>query len=231
MRVCIISSNRPHRVQPMTKALGSLKAVWYVGEGQEADYTYVGADVRSGGTQAQARNRAMEDTFPEDDCLLLSDDLTAAPDWWSHDTQLRHRITLERAIWLLNMRTKHVSTPLRGVSAHDNTLFMAHEEVSEHCFILGDLMLISPTLLRFDEVMPIYSDLDFSLKVMTEYGSVARYNPVLPNFQHRDNLGGSQDIRTPELEVEMIRYLQERWPGLVAQNPQRPSNAVLLPKS
>lgn len=229
MHIAIISSNRPHRVEAMHKALGKHRPFWYVGEGQVEDYQYVGADVVGVGTQPEARNQAMADAFENHElCLLLSDDLTAAPDWWSHDTGLRHRITLDRAISLVINRTAGVDTVLRGISATDNSLFMAKEEVSERCFIIGDFMLIGETDLRFDVDMPIYSDLDFSMKVLQRYGRVARYNPVLANFQHRENLGGTQDIRTPELEVEMIRYLETRWPGLIAQNPARPGNATLV---
>ncbi len=229
--IAVISSGRPHRVEATNKWLGPLagEARWYVGDEDEMhDYAYVGADATPSGSQPEARNAALNYAFADGrPCVILADDLTGAPSWWSADTKILHKITIPRALQLINEHTSDVDTPLRGCSPHDSTRFMPKAPVSERAFIVADIMIVHPTDLRFDTNMPLYSDLDFSLQVLSAHSRVARYNPVLPNFTHRENLGGAQNYRSDILEREMVDYMLRKWPGAIIHNVQRP-NTVLL---
>lgn len=226
--IAVISSGRPARVAEMKKHLGNLaeRAVWYVGADEGADYRYAGADLTvEAGTLSHARNLALEEAFRQDEvCAQLSDDLTGVD--WSGNHDSKHRITLERAIGMI-VKQLASDVKLAGAGATDNVFFMPVADVSEHVFIIGDLMAIAPNPLRFDENLNLKEDLEYSIQHLKEYGQVARLNTILANWQHRTNHGGAVQYRTAAGEKSAVDYIMTKHPGWVVENGRR-DNELLL---
>lgn len=229
MHIAVISARRPARVPEMNRHLGPLGQIarWYVRDEQDVDdYLYAGAgDVFAAGDLVSARNLALEEAFRADStCVQLSDDLTGID--YAPDPDRKSRITLPLAIQLLS-RFVTPECPLVGAAATDNMFFRPKYDVSSAAFIIGDLMVIGPTRLRFDAALRLKEDLELSIAMLKEYGKVARVNTILPGFQHRTNGGGVVDYRTAELEQESIAYIMAKHPGYVILNKRR-ENEILL---
>jgi hypothetical protein len=227
--IAIISSGRPGRVQEMRTHLGKLAelAFWYVGADESADYAYAGAPtvIESGGL-CESRNAALESAFATDKiCVQLSDDLTGVD--WCFDHKNKNRITLERAV-LMVAQSLGKGARLAGAGATDNAFFIPADDISEHVFIIGDLMAVAPNPLRFDENLRLKEDLEYSIQHIKEYGKVARLNTILANWQHRTNLGGAVQYRTAAGEQEACDYIAAKHPGWTRKNVKRDNPEILL---
>jgi hypothetical protein len=115
-----------------------------------------------------------------------------------------------------------------GCAATDSTMFMPKDDVSRHCFIIGDFIAVAPTPLRFDPALKLKEDLDYSIQHLQMYGQVGRLNTVLANWQHRTNLGGAVQYRTRAGEQEAIEHIQGKWPGWTRLNPRRENELLLV---
>ena len=221
--LAIISSGRPKRVPAMQEHLGRLAGIetWYVGDGEAADYRYAGAKnvVEAGGLSA-SRNRALDVAFSMGMvCAQLDDDLTAVD--WCGDGITKHRITLERAIGLVQAGLGN-GAYFAGAAATDNAFFMPKKDgkpvpISDHVLIVSSFSCVAPNPLRFDEGMRLKEDFDMTIRHLKQFGKVARVNTVLAGFQHRTNLGGAVQYRTTEAEMEAIAYLQAAHPGWLSK--------------
>jgi hypothetical protein len=118
--------------------------------------------------------------------------------------------------------------PLVGAAATDNAFFMPADLVSDHAFIIGDLMLVHPNPLRFDEDLRLKEDLDYSIQHLKMFGRVSRMNTILANWQHRTNYGGAVQYRTVATEREAIEVIQAKHPGWTRLNPRRENELLLV---
>lgn len=227
--IAVISSGRPGRVQEMRTHLGNLAelAVWYVGDGERPDYEYGGAArvVESGGL-VDSRNTALEVAFRLDKtCIQLSDDLTGVD--WCYNRKEKNRIPLSRAI-LMVAQALGRGARLAGAAATDNVFFMPKDDISEHVFIIGDLIAVAPNSLRFDPNLRLKEDLEYTIQHIKNFGKVARLNTVLANWQHRTNYGGAVQYRTTVAEQEACDYIAAKHPGWTRMNPRRDNPELLL---
>lgn len=227
----VISAGRPSAVERLAPHLATVDApvAWVVPEGDGAEYLAAGAGVviNDPGSLVGARNVALETAFAQDRaCAQVSDDLkrikalcTCCPKGEEY--------TLGDALMHLDRALDSTGLALAGCSPTDN-LYFAKEGVSTRKFVVGDLIMVRPTELRFDENLRLKEDYDFTLQHWATYGGAARCDYIAPSFAHYTNAGGAVAARTAELEQETIAYLKAKWPGMVRDNPRRP-NEILLP--
>jgi hypothetical protein len=173
------------------------------------------------GSLVGARNLALHHAFVHGhDCVQVSDDLKRIRAL-GHD-----ELTLGQAILRMDEALYETGLALAGCSPTDN-LYFAKEGVATRKFIVGDLIMVRPTELRFDTNLRLKEDYDFTLQHWATYGGAARCDYIAPSFAHYTNAGGAVATRTAEREQECIAYLKAKWPGLIRDNPRR-ANEILL---
>lgn len=225
--IAVISARRPRAVPEMTTQLGQVPATWYVAAGEAPAYTAAGAPhVVEGGPLVASRNRALDDAFAAGlGCVQVSDDLRRLT--WTGDGQARRPLSFAGAIGKLAQGLNIAGASLAGASPTDN-LYFYRAPLSTHLFIVGDLVAIRPCPERYDPMLLVKEDYDYTLQHLTAYGRVARVNGVMAAFRHRSNPGGAVAYRTPALEEETIGYLRGKWgQDVVKPNPRRPGEVLL----
>jgi len=223
----VISAGRPASVERLAPHLATVDApvFWVVPRSDAGSYEAEGANVMiDPGSLVGARNLALQHAFnylPEPvACVQLSDDikrLRALP---------KQDVTLGWALAQMDAALDDTGLALCGCSPTDN-LYFAKEGVSTRKFVVGDLIMVRPTDLRFDENLRLKEDYDFTLQNWMTYGGAARCDYIAPSFAHYTNAGGAVASRTAQLEQETIAYLMAKWPGMLRLNPRR-ENEVLL---
>lgn len=226
--VYVISAGRPEAVGRLAEHLDEVayhhEVYWLVPECDLHDYEDAGAfePLADPGSLVGARNAALEHAFRRNlACVQLSDDLKRLR------MLPKENLTLGDALWHLDHALDSTGLALAGCSPTDN-LYFAKGGVSTRKFIVGDLIMVRPTELRFDENLRLKEDYDFTLQHWMMYGGAARCDYIAPSFAHYTNAGGAVAARTAELEQETIAYLKDKWPGMIRDNPRR-ANEILLP--
>lgn len=225
--IAVISAHRPKAV--MTLPVGY--ATWYVPKSEVDVYRNAGAEsVREdGGGLCQARNTALRDAWALGlPCVQVSDDLKKI-EVINHLVEPRPKpavISFEKAIRTILEEMETSPAKLGGVSPTDNPFYFKRP-VSKNNFVIGDLIVVKPCELFFDEKLKLKEDYDYTLQHLTNFGEVVRVDYVLANFLHRDNKGGAVAVRTPKLEQDSIEYLKSKWGDFIKPNPRR-ANEILL---
>lgn len=228
----VISAGRPDNVAKMTGLCAPVPLTWVVPTDQMKNYMMAGVHpsrvMPDHGGLLEARNIAADVAQAQGAfCLQLSDDMRALRYGETNVNKERHEVNLPWVIRYMRRAMNDNAAPFAGVAPTDNAYFM-RGEFSKHLFVVGDFMLIAPeNPLRFDTNLQLKEDYDYTLQNLTAYGIALRCNRVLVSFQHRTNAGGAVAIRTPAVEEESIRYLQNKWPGAILRNKKR-ENEVLL---
>lgn len=232
--VYVISAGRPEAVERMASHLATVDApvLWVVPRSDTRAYREAGAyAVTDPGSLVGARNLALEDAFTEGvACVQLSDDLKRIrnlDDGRAFVPVAQDEGTLGWALDEMDEALEETGLALAGASPTDN-LYFAKPGISTRKFIVGDLIMVRPTELRFDENLRLKEDYDFTLQHWATYGGAARCDYIAPSFAHYTNAGGAVASRSAELEQETIAYLKSKWPGMIRDNPRR-ANEILLP--
>lgn len=230
--IYVISAGRPEAVERMAPHLDTVQrpVFWMVPESDADAYSAAGARqvLTDPGSLVGARNEALDLAFdcgPAWACVQLSDDLKRIKALAS-DAPKGIELTLAATLAELDEALDDTGLSLCGCSPTDN-LYFAKEGVSTRKFVVGDLIMVRPTELRFDENLRLKEDYDFTLQHWATYGGAARCDFIAPGFAHYTNAGGAVAARTAELEQETIAYLKAKWPGMIRDNPRRP-NEILL---
>lgn len=225
--VTVISAGRPASVAKLQPQLVDLETVWIVPERDVQAYQEAGAGAvyADPGSLVQARNMGLD--FAHDQgrpCVQLSDDL--GPIKMMDSNGGVHGVPLSWAVEQLVASLGDAR--LAGCSPTGNAFYTDPKKpVKTAHFIVGDLIAVAPTRLRFDERLRLKEDYDYTCQHLSRYGLVARRDDILPVFAHRSNSGGAVAYRTAELEQEAIALLKKKWPYAIKDNPRRP-NEVLL---
>lgn len=225
----IISHNRPNNVPEMERLVGP--CTWYVGAGEAETYKAAGAgQIVESGALCRSRNAILDDAYDRNlTAIQISDDLKrlqlVAADG--------KPITVEFNFAMEALLNQLKLTPffLAGVAPTANAFyFNPKEEVSHKKFIVGDLIAVAPSSLRFDENMTLKEDYDYTAQHIQVHGGAVRCNFILATFQHRTNKGGACDVRSAALEQENILYLYRKWNNgsqIFRPNGRRP-NEILM---
>lgn len=225
--LAVISARRSGNVAPLEELMGQ-SATWYVADGEGDDYRGAGAGaVIESGLLCASRNAALDDAFELGmPCVQVDDDLR-----W-----LRYAIGIKKERPLLFddavsiMMGRLVVSPFRLAGVAPTSFifyFSPKRRVQTVHFCVGDLLVILPDDLRFDERMRLKEDYDFTCQHLEKYGGVVRSNDILANFLHRNNPGGAVAYRDAAAEKLAIAHLNAKWPGAFRPNPRR-KNEVLM---
>ena len=236
--MAVISSKRSHAVENMNKWYGP--ATWYVPEDEVNDYNCVTVPIQQGENGlVAARNQALEDAFSKGiPCVLSEDDITNHPSGRFFvltgrgdrtERTLRPKgynekfESIDDVVELINRRHTECyygAFPLHGVAAHsDTTAFKEPMRISR--FIIGTLMVIYPTHLRFDPAFHQMEDYDFTAANLKEYGGAVKHCDIILEYGHWDNAGGTTGGKT-EAEGKIVEdLLEKKYPGLYRRSRQR----------
>lgn len=225
----VISHKRPQNVDKMSNILGNV--VWYVGAGEYQIYRDHGAEfVQEIGGLCDSRNAILDDAFAAGKIAVeFSDDLSKIKEAYvDGDKKKARQISLQHALDKILEAMDQTGAMMGGVAPTANPFFFHPEKpVSTKHFIVGDMIVVKPCELRFDNKMRLKEDYDYTLQHIEKYGCVARENSILATFAHRTNKGGAVAYRTSKVENEAIEYLQKKWPGKTRPNPRRKDEILL----
>jgi hypothetical protein len=224
--VSVISHKRSASVSSMQEKCG--EATWFVGRGEGREYAAAGAAcVVESGALCRSRNAALDAGFADCEYVVeLSDDLGKLHFAESKDS--KRELKCDEAVDFMLKEMKKSGARLAGMAPTANSFyFNPLKPIQTNGFIVGDMIAVRRTPLRFDEAMSLKEDYDYTLQHIKQYGVVVRLNAILATFAHRTNRGGACSYRTAALEQKMIDYLKSKWPGMVRDNPRRP-NEILI---
>lgn len=231
--VSVISHKRPANLPRMADLVGP--ATWYVGQGELQDYvTYApqNTSIKESGGLCASRNAALRDAWALGvPCLELSDDLAKLQQPTfdrARDKYVAAPLEFREAV--ARMLTALALVPqahLAGVAPTPNPFFYRGKPIHQKAFIVGDMILVEPCGVLFDEQLTLKEDYDYTLQHMHYFDAVARCDDVLATFAHRTNKGGACSVRTDKLEQANIRRLKARWGSKIKDNPKRP-NEILI---
>ena len=120
-----------------------------------------------------------------------------------------------------------------GISPTGNPLnYNSKKPVSYRHFVIGDfigdfIVIDTKTDCRFDNMLRLKEDYDFTLQAITECGGIVRLNYYGSDFVHRTNAGGAVGYRTSVLEKESIIYLMQKWGGAIKLHPSRENEIII----
>lgn len=235
--VSVISARRPEALKPMTELVGD--ATWYVDlesvplYAEQLQKHDLGSRVEVGGPLCHARNCALDTAFASQTgvfCLQLSDDLKRIDEpvfSKEKNKYVAQPLGFDQAVLRMYQGLLATGARLAGVAPTSNPFYYRGKAINPKAFIVGDMILVKNTALRFDEEMRLKEDYDFSLKHLADYGIVARRDDVLATFQHRSNAGGAVAYRTSDEEKRAIAQLKARWGTRIKDNPRRPDEILL----
>jgi len=178
------------------------------------------------GTLIQSRNAALDMAFSENKiCVQLSDDLKKVTT--NKNFSFKKQVDIDFAIKeLIIVFNKINSVYLMGVPPTSNDFF-AKSLISKNTFCIGDLLFIKPNNLRFDTLLTLKEDYDYTLQHIAKYGSCFRYQKYLFEFEHYKNKGGVVDYRTENEEKKNIMILKSKWGDKIRLNSKR-KNEILI---
>lgn len=219
--LAVVSARRSANVAATGAKVGA--ATWYVPDADVDAYAAAGAaSVVSGGALCPSRNAALQDAWGLGlPCVQVSDDIGSI-----RRAPTGGALTFEDAVVLMNEGLDG-DRRLAGCAPTDNLFFYGGKPLATAAFIVGDLILVRPCSLFFDEALHLKEDYDYTLAHLNLHGEVARRNDVLASFAHRSNKGGAVAYRTPALEAASIAYLTAKWPGCLRPNPKRPGEVLM----
>jgi len=215
--VAIRSYNRPQRVK--TIALIPSAQIW-VPESQEAAYRAEHGDaVRTIPDEQDGncpkKSNAILNALDGENVLIVDDDISGigfhenGRRYWMKPDHILEMIEdgfrvaegLNIALWGLNQNADPMSyrifTPLGFLTP-----------------ILGPWGgHLRPTL-RYDEDSTVKEDYDFWLQNIRAYRRTLRFNRYFYEHEHGITQGGLASIRTRQLEMDAIRYMQKKWGDL-----------------
>lgn len=225
MRVCIVSSGRPQNVPKMHDQ--GWAGTWYVRPGEAHAYLDAGAEavVEVEGLLVEARNRALEDAFAEDEpCVQVADDCSKVERW---DGSLR--IAAKPAELLAEAEAQlGPNCLLVGVAPTANS-FYASTRVKRKHFICADFFVAAPSSLRFDDTFRVKEDYDYTAQHVAQYGEVARLDWWLLTFKHHSP-GGTSAFRTTDDDDASIARLRAKWNGWFRPHPRREHEVLFVPR-
>ena len=226
--VGIISHLREKNVPDMQNLVGD--ATWYVDRDEKQIYEQHGArSVVPSGALCESRNAILNDAFANDCIALeLSDDLKKLELAVDKENKNKKVLNINEAIQMMIDAAEKNGAKMVGTAPTNNAYFFNPKKpYHTQAFIVGDMILVLPTELRFDENLKLKEDYDYTLQHIVKYGCVARVNALLPTFLHRSNSGGACHYRNARREQRAIRYLKSKWGDFIADNPRR-ENEILL---
>lgn len=233
--IAVISHARAQNVKRMHDTLGC-EATWYVGEGDAQAYRDAGAKrVVESGPLCKSRNAALRDAWARGlYSVQFSDDLkdVGLVTCQLNGKNIKKPVSVATALGIMKREADASTARLIGVPCTANHLWCrADKPKNEAAFIIGDLIMVKPCDLFFDEQMRLKEDYDYTLQHVRAFGKVLRLEHLLPAFTHRTNKGGAVAIRTNAKELEAIAHLKRKWGPAIQPHHTKPTEIRLVVKN
>lgn len=203
------------------------KYIFCVKNGEKELYEKNGCkNVFETGSLMQSRNSALEMAFKENKiCVQLSDDLKKVTT--NKNFTDKKIVDLDTAInEMVIVFNKVKGVYLMGIAPTSND-FYAKNKISKNTFCIGDLIFVKPNPLRFDSLLTLKEDYDYTLQHLEKYKNTFRYQLYLFEFEHYKNKGGAVDYRTETEEQKNIKRLFQKWGDKIRLNTKR-KNEILI---
>ena len=223
--VYVISAGRYDKLNFTTEQKN--KYIFCVKKGEKDLYEKHGCkNVFETGTLMQSRNAALDMAFNENKiCVQLSDDLKKVTT--NKNFKPKQQIDLDFAIEeLVNVFNKVDGVYLMGIPPTSNDYF-AKSLISKNTFCIGDMLFVKPNDLRFDTLLTLKEDYDYTLQHLARDKNCFRYQKYLFEFEHYKNKGGAVDYRTEQEEQKNIKILFAKWGNKIKLNSKR-KNEILI---
>ncbi|KAJ8613401.1 hypothetical protein CTAYLR_002248 [Chrysophaeum taylorii] len=241
---CVVSSKRPQNVEAMESKLVGCEVCWFVGAGETETYRDHGAArVVEGGGLCASRNAALEVAFAAGKCCVqISDDVRALRYVHSeHDKAWTKPRTIQEANARAKMSAifsvsflaaaRYVEARARFVDAYLGGVYPCANEgqalggppVATDNFVVGDFIVVRDSAPRFDPLLLLKEDYDFTALHLFTFGKVARANRIIIKAEHYVNEGGAVAVRNKTREAATIKRLRAKWPGVFLNSPRGPS--------
>lgn len=230
-QIYVISHLRSQNVQKMQDIIG-LPLIWVVAPDDVEAYQKAGAGiVIVGGTLIESRNAALEHAFAQNKiCVQVSDDLKKV-ETLDFTTKKKHEALFPFVLGQMLAKAARYPFKLFGAPPTANAFFV-HKPESLNTFIIGDLLIVKPSDVRFDNNLSLKEDYDFTASHIKRYGGTMRFDEFMFTFQHYSNAGGAVSYRTEEREKQAVDYLMSKHKGMFRLNPRRKNEVILrVPKS
>lgn len=238
--IYIISRSRPGNVDRMKDHLHNLSATWVVPLLEIPLYLASGVIniiPESSPGVCGARNAALEDAFSKNlICVQLSDDPMQILWWHREDPQnisAKKRISLATAILRIYAYMLQANLYLGGGMPTARSQYSPWHSrgYSTTNFIVGDVMVIRPCELRFNEKLRLKEDYEYTIQHIKKYGGAVRVCQFMTKFKHHSKIGGCTGYRSGELEKESIQILRELHPGWWKKGRNENEIQLATPKS
>lgn len=181
-----------------------------------------------------ARNAIIEH-FPGGTHIIMLDDdveevLTLKPDpiMIKNTVEKMNPLEIEQ-FWLRAfMVCEKNNSKLWGIYPINNPFYMS-QKINSRGFIIGTMFGVITGKLRFDPLLKLKEDYDFTLKHILEYKKVCRFDYITLKAGHYTNDGGCVQQRKENtgLEKECCDRIMSKYPGLLKRNPKR-ENEILI---
>lgn len=233
--MCCVSSGRPQNVHKMQELFGPL--TWFVPPLEGTMYGEHDAErVRPGhgGNCAIARNRALDAASEHRGvpCVMLDDDATGKIEGViPGNPPSKFPMSAHEALLDALNRSADYGLPLTALTHLTNAQFVSNS-ASTTATINGGCLIVWPNPLRFDEELPLQSDVDYGLQHVKMYGGALRLNDIFIHFR-RGNLKDPSGVgvyRSEALRRYTTGRLALKWPEWVTPSEDRLHPIVKVPR-
>jgi hypothetical protein len=159
---------------------------------------------------------------------------------WSQPAELRDRnaqakaanqfiLSVVQGAQVVESFMRRTGAKLGGSYVNTNHGFAFGEPpTKEKAFIIGDFIVVDPSsTVRFDELMCLKEDYDFTANHIATYGRVCRLNRLFVKAIHYSNEGGAVADRNAKKEDRMIAHLRKKWGEKVFTNQRRKHEVIM----
>lgn len=200
---------------------------WYTPASDVDMYRDAGAThVYPSGNLMNSRNAAINDAMDAGLVSVQTSDDLVKLEMKLYGQQAKREAQFTECVNTILDTMSGAGAHLGGVAPTAN-LFYASDTPKWRHFIVGDLIAIRDTDLRFDTAMTLKEDYDYTCQHILQYGLVARCDHILATYRHRDNAGGAVAYRDNERELANIKHLMAKWPGVFRLNPKRQGEILM----
>lgn len=127
-------------------------------------------------------------------------------------------------------KTEDAGAKLWGIYMIKNHFFMS-DKIKDKAFIIGSFCGIINNSLRYNEILELKEDYDYTIKNVITYGKILRFDNITANIKHYTNKGGCVETRKTKknLEAKCCKRLMKMYPDHLRINKKR-QNEVIIKK-
>lgn len=153
------------------------------------------------------------DNFDDEEILMLDDDIQNFGYYEDCEQFLMSEQEFYAFAKMAFQMTRECGTRLWGVNLQwDKKFYREYSPFSLSSVVLGPCFgVIKDKEIRFDELLGLKEDYDYSLQILNKYRKILRFNKYHYVCGHIKVKGGCASYRTSDKEVEQAKRFQEKW--------------------